>query len=427
MSTYDVAIVGGGICGLTAAYEVAKTGKRVALIEASAMGGMLQTKVVDGLQLESAAHILTAKSGLITLCKELSLDLEYPDKKTNLQAVFVDGTQISFAKNPVSLMAAGLLPISEILNLLKNLFFPSEALLSSPDLSANQFMRLLAGPQITKKILGPILRGIYGGYGEEQSAAWLFPALWNKIRKKTGTSLSTAPQNGRGESCRIKGGNHRLIDALESAIAGRVTKINGAAQNLRSDASALVIETKDQTLTARSVIWTCDPDVLGISSMRYVPITVAHLICEQLPSNLKDHLGVLFAEGEIEPLLGIMCYSQLFPTTSPHGKHLVAMMFGGEGPLSWSPEEASDFITKSVIPRYPFLKVEVKQLTPWPRAIPLYRLGHNDTLKEVLRLEQKYPGLVVASRMVSKPGVSDRIACAFESVTRLALRPTSSL
>ena len=71
-----IAIVGGGISGLSAAYELSRRGIPFRLFEASdRLGGLIRTDRVDGFTIEAGADsMLAQKRAAIELCIELGLE-----------------------------------------------------------------------------------------------------------------------------------------------------------------------------------------------------------------------------------------------------------------------------------------------------------------------------------------------------------------
>src|SRR4030095_5642954 len=75
VSQIDVAIVGGGITGLTAAYELTRRGRRVTVFEASGpAGGLLRTDHANGFTIEAGPDsLLSTKPAGLELVQELGL------------------------------------------------------------------------------------------------------------------------------------------------------------------------------------------------------------------------------------------------------------------------------------------------------------------------------------------------------------------
>ena len=74
----DVAIVGGGISGLTAAHDLTRGGVRTVVLEArTRMGGLIHTEHDDGFVIEAGPDaMLVQKPAAIALCRELGLEDE---------------------------------------------------------------------------------------------------------------------------------------------------------------------------------------------------------------------------------------------------------------------------------------------------------------------------------------------------------------
>lgn len=86
-----VVVVGGGVAGLTAAWQIRRKGGPVALFEASArLGGQVRTTRVDALILEEGAEGWVARSRAVpTLCRDLGLGDALVQQLTT-RALFVE-------------------------------------------------------------------------------------------------------------------------------------------------------------------------------------------------------------------------------------------------------------------------------------------------------------------------------------------------
>ena len=94
METVDVVVIGGGVSGLTAAYELRKRKRSVAVLERDARaGGVIQTERAGDFVIDAGPDaILVQKSAGVALCNELGLgDRLFPTKTPRTAFVVRDG------------------------------------------------------------------------------------------------------------------------------------------------------------------------------------------------------------------------------------------------------------------------------------------------------------------------------------------------
>ena len=86
-----IAIVGGGISGLSAAYYLAKAGHDCTLIEAQpSLGGVIQTERVDGCVIEGGPDSFIAqKPWAMELIRELGIEDQVIGSNDHLRKTFV--------------------------------------------------------------------------------------------------------------------------------------------------------------------------------------------------------------------------------------------------------------------------------------------------------------------------------------------------
>src|SRR3990170_4927574 len=72
---FDVAVIGGGIAGLAAAYELQRRGRSVQVLEASQRpGGVITTERFDGWVIDGGPDsLLVQKPAAVALCRELGI------------------------------------------------------------------------------------------------------------------------------------------------------------------------------------------------------------------------------------------------------------------------------------------------------------------------------------------------------------------
>src|SRR5262252_359275 len=183
--TVDVAVIGGGITGLTAAYDLARRGKSVAVLEASARaGGLIRTERADGCTIEAGPDsLLASKPAGLALVRELGLEADVIRVRTP-GAFVLRGRRLYRIPSPSLLglpltwggaASYALLPWGARLRLAYEPRVPRRA--SAEDESVASFFRRRFGAETVDLIAQPLLGGIHAGDIEQLSMQSLFPRL----------------------------------------------------------------------------------------------------------------------------------------------------------------------------------------------------------------------------------------------------------
>ena len=186
-----VAIVGGGIAGLTAAYRLTQGGHEVALFEAGPeLGGLVRTFDVRGEPLEAFYHhIFSTDTTIVRLAEELGLGerLVWKDSKVGF---YYKGRLWPFV-TPLDLLRFKPLPLIDRVRLgLAGLYLRrQDDWHRYEEVTAWEWLRRYVGQKGLDVVWGPLLRGKFADQAEEVAMAW----LWSKIHlrfasRKTGVS-----------------------------------------------------------------------------------------------------------------------------------------------------------------------------------------------------------------------------------------------
>jgi oxygen-dependent protoporphyrinogen oxidase len=239
-----ILIVGGGMTGLTAAYQLqkwaAKTGvvPEIHLVEkAERLGGKTSTELVDGLVVERGPDSFVGhKPWLKELAKELGLALTGPNpavKKTyiwsgkRLEPLPI-GLQIMIPTQFGPFIRTPLLSPLGKLRAAMEPFIPARK--EEGDESIGSFVRRRFGQEMLDQIAGPLMAGIYGGNWDEISMQASFPQFM-KIEREKGSLLLNAlrnkkqaqPQSTTGSPfLTVPTGLQTIVDRLAAVLAGRV-------------------------------------------------------------------------------------------------------------------------------------------------------------------------------------------------------------
>jgi oxygen-dependent protoporphyrinogen oxidase len=186
-----VAIVGGGLSGLSLAYYLQKQNIKVTLFEKAKLGGLIQTQNlgVDGF-IETAANGFLGHPEILKISAEIGAQPVMAPKGLGR---FIFRSQPR--KWPLSFMAS--------LKLVKVIFmwvFFKNQIKPLPHESMRSWGNRFFGEEITQYLLEPALRGIFAGDLDKLSASLWFQKITGKEKKNRTKGLLSFTQ-GMGEFC----------------------------------------------------------------------------------------------------------------------------------------------------------------------------------------------------------------------------------
>jgi protoporphyrinogen oxidase len=240
----QVTIVGGGFTGLSAAYELAKNGVSVTVLEAEAeIAGLAAAFDVGGEKLDRFYHHwFTNDREVMQLIEELGLNDRVEINPTNTGVYYAN----NFFKLSTPWDLLNFTPLSFVdrirLGLLALRARQVKDWMVLEGKTAQEWLKELGGENVYRVVWQPLLKGKFGPYAEEISAVW----FWNKLKLRGGS-------RGKGGEERLayfKGGFVGLADAL----AQKIIDLGG---RIETNAPALSIQPTEgvwQTLTANGVI-----------------------------------------------------------------------------------------------------------------------------------------------------------------------------
>jgi oxygen-dependent protoporphyrinogen oxidase len=434
-------IIGAGIAGLTAAYELVKAGERPTLIEPRAVGGMISSLRSDGFTLERGPNVLVERPDVMLLVRELGLidRLRYPVVKPYGQYVWFNGGACKVPAGIVELICSPLVSAGAKLALPMKVALPNVMKPQSEDESVERFFSRLIGKRASRAMLDPVLKGIYGGNVDELSARTIFHGLWDAaVRGRSLVQyLRERPKGSKPSIFVIEGGIQVLVDALWQRIESKVDLVRDDARELKrlgpslyrvETASGNVFETERCIVTVAganlaTLIQTLEPNVSQlVSKMRYASLTVVHLSAPRSHSLIKDAFGMLCPAGMPEHFLGVMFNSQIFPGMAPPDRHLLTVILGGAQAGGEAPdlERARREVPRILESLLGLRDTSVLGTTHWQHAIPQLVVGHHLLVEALDASEKDAPGLAFAGVDRGGVGVSDRIRIAREAVERSA-------
>jgi len=329
-TNYHTAIIGGGFAGLAAAYELAKSGKKVVVLERDAeLGGLAGGFKVGNEVLEKFYHHwFNNDKEIFKLIEELGENDNILLRPTRTGMYFAN--QFFRLSTPLDLLKFDALPFFDRIRL-------GVAVLRAKSikdwrklegLSAKEWLISLCGQRAYDVVWDPLLVGKFGDVAEDVSAVW----FWKKLVLRGGSRSSS----GDEVLAYYKGGFAELANRLGAAIRslGGDIRLNSNATQVRTDGLRTTgVETDDGFVAADNVI---------VSTA--LPIT-ADLMQESAPANYLERLRrvrylsnvcmVLSLDRSLSdtywlnvndpgfPYVGVIEHTNFEPPSSYGGRHIV--------------------------------------------------------------------------------------------------------
>ncbi|HMK22052.1 MAG TPA: protoporphyrinogen oxidase [Terriglobales bacterium] len=445
-----IAIVGGGISGLSAAYALAE--KRRAGVEVEyvlyeagpRLGGVLVTDRVDGCILEAGADsFLTEKPWAIDLCKKLGLGDQLigsndADRKTyilvrNKLVEMPDGLMFMVPTKLAPTVLSPLFSWGTKLRMAREWFHPPHK--ANGDETVAAFFERHYGPEMVDRLADPLLSGVYGGEASQLSVRAVLPRF-TEMESKHGSlgramlaARAAMSKNSKGPArplfTSLKDGMQQMIDALVATLDGESLKTGAPVQSVSPEAGGWVVsaglETDEfdavilalPTRAAAALLQRCGPELSAeLAGIDYSSsVTVALGYDQQVRSSLPPGFGFLVPRSEGKRMLAATFVHNKFPHRAPENRAIIRCFLGGargEQMLALSEEEILG-IVRAELDQILHLKAEplFARVFKWKGAMAQYGVGHLERLERIAALCQKLPGLALAGNGFTGIGVPD--------------------
>ena len=282
MEPKRIVVIGGGLAGLAASYDLARAGHRVVLLEAAPdFGGLASSFRLQGHPIERFYHfICRGDHDLLTLVDELGLGGKLHWRQTHT-AFYYDGRYYPFG-SPFDLLRFSAVPWSQRirfgLHIIRSRYRAQWRWLDQ--IPAKPWLIECIGERAYQVIWHPLLKVKFGDYHDRISAAW----IWHRIWRVASSRRSMLDRETFG--C-LEHGTATLVDPLVARLRaqpnvelrtgvrvrpievrdGRVTEVYAGDECLRCDA---VISTVALPVLDRLVPNQADPYFDRARQVKYI-------------------------------------------------------------------------------------------------------------------------------------------------------------
>jgi protoporphyrinogen oxidase len=272
-----IAIVGGGMAGLSAALELSEAGHQVSVLEKyPQMGGLASTVEVGGNHLERFYHhVFGTDLDILALVEKMGLwdKLKwYPPNNAN----WFGGRWYPF-NGALDALKFPPLPLVDRLRMgvwAKYLSMASDWR-GFEDVTATRWLTRKMGPKVYRVLWEPLLKAKFGDHAESISMAWFY----SRIHSRFGPARKDVPSGRLGY---LDGSVKVLVDAVE-------TKLSAAGVALRTGQEVRCLVTEGGRVTGLETRKGFEPYDAVLATCA-TPLFL-QLAGDSLPADLRESLG----------------------------------------------------------------------------------------------------------------------------------------
>jgi oxygen-dependent protoporphyrinogen oxidase len=450
----DVAIVGGGIAGLAAAYELSRRGVSFVVLErAPRAGGVIFSEEIDGFTIDGGPDaLLIQKPEAIALCREIGLGDRLVSTKPPRIAYIQRGGRLH------ALPAASVLGIptrigpfvrttlfswAGKIRMGAELFVPPKR--DDVDESIGGFMTRRFGTEAATYLAEPLLAGIHAGDVDRLSVRALFPRLVDAerthgslLRAFTIRNPQSTIRNTEGAFKSLPGGLSEMVRALVSALGEQHVRLNTAVEVITGRGPFVLRTAAGESIEAKALVLAI-PAFAASALLRDRDEELARLAGE-IPYASAATVAMAFERSRVRhPLTGsgfvvprventgILAASWLsskWPNRAPQDRVLMRTFLGGARDPQALERSDAELLQASLAALRPLLGIEgeplLNRVYRWTRGNAQHEVGHLDRMAAIDRVLTRHPGLFITGSGFRGVGIPDCVADARRTASRTA-------
>lgn len=458
-----IAILGGGISGLAAAFaleELRRSGSDLeyVLYEASTrLGGVLRTEEIDGCLVEAGPDsFITEKPWATDLCRSLGLSDQLigsndADRKTY---ILTNGRLVEIPDGlmfmvPTKILPTGLSPLfswKAKLRMARELFHPPRAV--DHDESVAAFVERHYGSEMVDRLADPLLSGVYGGEAANLSVRAVLPRFAEMER--THGSLGRAMLAARKKMASgprkpapplftsLKNGMQYMAESVVTRLTPSALVVNTSVQAIQAGEGegwvvsagmqsdrfdrviiALPAPAAAQVLRLASRELSAELAAIQYSSSITVGLGYDRAVRESLPPGF----GFLVPRSEGKKLLAATFVHNKFPHRAPEDRALLRCFFAARNAEDvWALTDGQIVqLVREELQQILGLRAEplFARVYKWRSAMAQYGVGHLDRLDRIESLRKQLPGLALAGNAYRGIGVPDCVRSGREAAKQV--------
>jgi len=434
----DTIIIGAGIAGLSAGFELHKNNSDFQILETShRAGGVISTQKINDFLIEAGPHTFSSlNEDIFDLVKELEIEdlLLESNPESKKRYVYLNNKLTPVPSGPIELFKSDVLSKDGKMTLLEEFFIKKE----EQEESIEDFFTRRFGREVLKNFIQPFLNGVYAGDVKKLSANAVFPRLKDLEGKFNSIILGVLlSQDFRRAFKKLKmysfrHGMETITDAMYERLKSKVT-LSAKDIEITKAKDFFIVNFKSNnksiSYTTNSVLFAIPAHKMtdygyiipnnhlsDFTGIEYMPVATINQATDK--TNLKkelDGFGFLCTKEPHRKLLGTIWTSSIFPDRAPENKVLLTSYTGGayyKRVMDQPEEEIKNLTAKEVAEILgisdPGL-IETINMKVNQFAIPQYNMGHLEKVRRIEELMDKNHGLFFTGNYLHGISVNDTI------------------
>ena len=456
-----IAIIGGGISGLSAAFAIEEWRRRGTEVEymlyesSSHLGGVLRTEHIDGCVVEAGPDsFLTEKPWAADLARSIGLgeQLIASNDANRKTYILTRGRLLEMPDGlmfmvPTKILPTGMSPLfswKTKLRITQELLHPPRA--ADHDESVAAFIERHYGTEMVDGVADPLLSGVYGGEAANLSVRAVLPRFveMERMYGSLGRGMLAARKKMRSWKnpappvfTSLKSGMQSLADEVVARLTPTSLRSSTTVEAIQPSAGSWLVSAGMQSdvfdavivalpaHAASSVLRMASHELSAeLAAIGYTSsITVALGYDGEVRRTLPPGFGLLVPRREGKRILAATFVHNKFPHRAPEGRALLRCFFTGANaedvwPLS---DDQLVSIVRHELQEILGLRAEplFARVYRWKSAMAQYNVGHLDRIDRIERLRATLPGLALAGNAYRGIGVPDCVRSGCEAVKAL--------
>jgi protoporphyrinogen/coproporphyrinogen III oxidase len=422
-----VAVIGGGIAGLAAAWEL-RSKAQVTVFDPAGLGGRIRTALFEGRPVDCGpdAFITRVPEGL-RLCEELGVDdLVAPQVGRTLLwwdgrlRSLPEGLVLGVPRQLLPVATSGLLSPGGMVRAAADLVLPRKRF--TGDVTVRELIAGRFGAEVADRLVDPLVGGIHAGRIDALSADSTVPQLVAAARSSRSLLLGLRRMAGDGPAGPMflapRQGMGYLVDRLGEQLAEKGVEFSSVAvTRLEQDGrmwraaptgglfDAVIVATPAAE-AARILGPGGPPGLSAIQAASVVLVTLGYRTLD-LPAGNN---GVLVPAQSGWLMTACSFASAKWPHWAETGRTVLRVSAGRDRDsraLELADDELVDRLSEEVTTALgTSARPDSWRVSRYPESFPQYRVGHADLVRSIAEgLRKSHPGVVMCGASYHGAGI----------------------